>query len=109
MRNEELEAAIFRRVAGKSEAINRLGITPKSTPDELNEIIKARAEAKAEAEGTKWEDLVKGQRWYIEDLQTYSGLNLEERKAVEHKSLFPDIASEQEMDDALEAIIAKQA
>ena len=107
--DQELEAAIYRRVAGKSEAIIKMGISPTITAEARDEIIKTRAEAKAEELGNKWQDNVKGQRWYIEDLITYSGLDLKERKEAERKAVFPDIASSEQMDESLEEILSRQA
>jgi len=96
-KNPQALAVAYRRAVAKSERIKELGITPESTPEELNAIIKQRAEDKAEQDGGEWTKYVKGQRWYIEDLHKFSAFSAEDRLEYEYQQSFPDTASESEL------------
>ena len=96
-KNQQGLTLAFKKVTGKSTKIKELGITVELTDEEVDEVIIALAKAKAEREGTDWTSHVKGMRWYVEDLQTFSALNAEERLELEYKAAFAEIASEAEM------------
>ena len=106
-KNEQALAMAYKRAVAKSMKIKELEITPEmaDNPDAVDAMIKFMAEKKAEKEGTEdWQQFLKGQRWYIEDLVRFSSLNAEERLDLEYKHAFPDIASEEEMLNSLESI-----
>lgn len=100
-----IRASAFRSARGKSVKIAELGITPDMSEDAIDEIVSQLAEKKAEETGKKFEDIVKGQRWYVEDLVKFSGLDAQERLDYEYMQKFPDIASEDEMLQSLEDLI----
>ena len=86
-----------RRALAKARKIAELGITPKITEDATDALITTLAKAKAEKDGVEWTTLIKGQRWYVEDLIKFSGLAATDKLAVEYSQAFPDVATEDEL------------
>lgn len=106
-KNEQALAMAYKRAVAKSMKIKELEITPDmaENPDAVDAMIKFMAEKKAVVEGTEdWQQYLKGQRWYIEDLVRFSALNAQERLDLEYRHAFPDVASEDEMLNSLQAI-----
>lgn len=97
-------ALAYKHAKGKTLKIHTLGIHPKMSTSEIDEMIQILATKKAEEAGDaeKWIDEVKGQRWYVEDLIKFSALGPQERLDYEYERAFPDVAEEDEMLSALE-------
>lgn len=106
-KNPIVLATAYRRVVAKTNRIKELGLNTDLTEEQINEIIEARARAKAETEGGEWTTYVKGQRWYIEDLIKFSELGALDALEYEYMQSFPDAATEFEMLQSLEALIGK--
>jgi len=104
-KHPEALASAYRRAVAKSSKIKELGISPDMTDEELDSTIELVAKAKADRDGVEWTTLVKGQRWYINDLKDFSELTANERLELEYTNSFPDVASELEMLNQLEAMM----
>ena len=107
IKNEQALAMAYKRAVAKSMKIKELEITPDmaENPDAVDAMIKFMAETKAVKEETEdWQQYLKGQRWYIEDLVRFSALTAQERLDLEYKHAFPDIASEDEMLSSLQTL-----
>lgn len=105
-RHPEAMTIAYRRAVGKTTRINTLGISSNMTEDETNNMIKQLAMAKADRENAHdWKQFVKGQRYYVESLQKFSGLNAHERLEYEYSQAFPEVADECQMLNSLEALI----
>ena len=101
-KNEQALAMAFRRALAMSAKIKELEITPDMDEEAVDAMVKFLAEAKAEKEGIDdWKQFLKGQRWYVED---FSGLDSQQRLDKCYREAFPDVASEQEMLNMLDAI-----
>lgn len=98
---QEAMALAFRHAKGKSLKIKELGITPDMDALTVDQLIVALAKNKNPED---WESQIKGQRWYVEDLVKFSGLNSQQKLDYEYNLAFPDIAGECEMLSALDAI-----
>lgn len=104
-KNEQALAMAYRRAVAKSLKIKELEITPDMDEEAIDAMVKFCAELKAEKEGVEdWKQYLKGQRWYIEDLITFSGLDAQARLDLEYRNSFPDVASEQEMLNSLQVL-----
>ena len=103
-RNQEVLASAYRRAVAKSLKIKELMITPKMSEEDVDALIEIMAKRKSEQSGKDWTTHVQGQRWYIEDLVKFSALDASSKLEIEYKAAFPDIASEEEMLNALEQL-----
>ena len=104
-KNEQALAMAFRRALAMSAKIKELEITPDMDEEAVDAMVKFLAEAKAEKEGIDdWKQFLKGQRWYVEDLVTFSGLDSQQKLDRCYKDCFPDVATEAEMLNMLDAI-----
>lgn len=106
-KNGHALAMAYRRAVAKSLKIKELDITPEMEDDEdaQDAMVQWLAEAKAEREGTEdWKQYLKGQRWYVEDLISFSKLDAQGRLDLEYRNSFPDVATEQEMLNSLQVI-----
>lgn len=104
-KNEQALAMAYRRAVGKSLKIKELEITPDMTEDAIDAMVKFCAETKAKKEGTEdWKQYLKGQRWYVEDLVSFSKLDAQQRLDLEYRNSFPDVATEQEMLNSLQVL-----
>ena len=104
-KNEQALAMAFRRALAMSAKIKELEITPDMDEEAVDAMVKFLAETKAEKEGIDdWKQFLKGQRWYVEDLKHFSGLDSQQRLDKCYREAFPDVASEQEMLNMLDAI-----
>lgn len=104
-KNPQALAVAYRRAVAKSAKLNELEITAKMEDDAVDAAIKFLAEKKAESEGKPWTEFVKGQRWYVEDLVKFAGLDAQERLNYEYAQAFPDTATEDELLTALEKMM----
>ena len=104
-KNPQALAVAYRRAVAKSAKLNELEIEVGIDEKGIDETIKFLAEKKAESEGKPWTDFVKGQRWYVEDLVKFAGLDAEERLNYEYAQAFPDTATEDELLTALEKLM----
>ena len=95
-----------RRALAKAKKIKELAITPKMTEDAIDSLIELLAKAKAERDGVEWKSLIKGQRWYVEDLIKFAGLSGQDKLDIEYSQAFPDVATEDELLLELEALSA---
>ena len=106
IKNPQALTMAYKRVVGKSLKIKELEITSDMSEEDIDAMVKFLAESKANREGGDWKQYLKGQRWYVEDLVKFSGMNSQERLDHEYALSFPEIASESEMVSALDALIA---
>jgi len=104
-KNQQALALAFKRAKAKSLKIKELKIVPAMNEDLVDALIIKLSKVKAEDDGKKWESHVKGQRWYIEDLIEFSGLDAQERMDLEYANAFPDTAEEGELTEALESFM----
>lgn len=102
-KNGEAESIAFRRALAKTLKIKELGINPDMSDEETNDLVKFLAVKKAASVGREWEDCVKGQRWYVEDLKSFASLDVGDRLAYEYAQAFPDVGTSDELHNALEA------
>ena len=104
-KNEQALAMAYRRAVAKSLKIKELEITSDMTEEDIDAMVKFLAEAKAAKEGNEdWKQYLRGQRWYVEDLVAFSGLDAQGRLDLEYRNSFPDVASEQEMLNSLQVL-----
>lgn len=104
-KNEQALAMAYRRAVAKSIKIKELEIDPDMNEEAIDAMVKFLAELKAEKEGTEdWKQYLKGQRWYVEDLVAFSKLDAQARLDLEYRNSFPDVATEKEMLNSLQAI-----
>ena len=101
-KNEQALALAFKRARAKGTKIKELGIAVDFTEDQTDALITKLAKVK---NPEAWEKEVAGQRWYVEDLIGFSGLGAQERLDAEYANAFPDVAEEDELVDALEALM----
>lgn len=105
VKNQQALASAFRRAKGKSVKIKELGITPDYSEEQVDSLIKKLAEKKAEESGKEAKEHIKGMRWYVEDLVKFSGLDAKDRLDYEYQLAFADVASEEELINALEELV----
>lgn len=104
-KNEQALAMAYRRALAKSLKIKELEITPDMDEDAIDAMVKYLAELKAKKEGTDdWKQYLKGQRWYVEDLVSFSALDAQGRLDLEYRNSFPDVATEAEMLNSLQVV-----
>ena len=103
-RNQHVLAIAFRKAKGKKGAIARLGITPQMDNDTRRNLVISLAEAKAKKDGVSVESLIDGQQWYVQSLTDFSALTATEQLEAEYLDAFPEVASEDELLAALEAM-----
>ena len=101
-KNPQALAMAFKKTVGKKAKIQELGITPDMDEEAIEALIEKLATAKAAEDNSDLAEHVKGQRWYVESLVKFSGLNSKEMLESEYKDAFADSASEAEMLDVLE-------
>lgn len=105
-RNQQVLATAFKKAKRKIARIKELGITPEITEEAADAIIENLATAKALEAGEKVADHLDGQQWYVESLVKASGMTAQELIDAEYEDSFGDIASEDEMTTALDALMA---
>ena len=105
-KNPQALALAFKKCKGKILKIQELGITPEIEAESIEILIETLAIAKALEDDSKAADHVKGQRWYVESLVKFSGLEPAEQLEAEYNDAFADSASEDEMLQALQAMAA---
>ena len=104
-KNEQALAMAYRRAVAKSLKIKELEITPDMDEEAVDAMVKWLAEVKADKEGKEdWKQFLKGQRWYVEDLVSFSRLDAQQRLDLEYRNSFPDVATEAEMLNSLEVL-----
>jgi hypothetical protein len=103
-RNQHVLAIAFRKAKGKKGAIKRLGIDPAMDNDTRRDLVISLAEAKAKKDGVPVESLIDGQQWYVQSLMDFSALTPTEQLEAEYLDAFPEVASEDELLAALEAM-----
>ncbi len=120
-KNQQAQAVAIRRAVAKSKKVKDLGITPELTTKERDTIVLKLSEHKAAEEGKDLKDFIKGQEWYVKDLQAFASLGGEQganesdedfskrqaqaRFDYEYAQAFPEVASEEEGVDAILAAI----
>ena len=103
-RNHEALANAFKQVQVHLDKIEELGITPDMTEDQVDALVKELSEAKALLESsTDWKKHSKGQQFYVEQLVKESGMSNQELLDYHYKRSFAEVATEDEMLQALEA------
>lgn len=104
-KNEQALAMAYRRAVAKSLKIKELEITPDMDEEAVDAMVKWLAEVKADKEGKEdWKQFLKGQRWYVDDLVSFSRLDAQQRLDLEYRNSFPDVATEAEMLNSLEVL-----
>jgi hypothetical protein len=107
-KNPQALALAFKKCRGKLLKINELSITPDMKAEAVDKLIETLAEAKAKAgdSTSSMTEFVAGQRWYVESLVKFSGLETEAQLQAEYEDSFAESASEAEMLTALKSIAA---
>ena len=105
-KNPQAMALAYKKCKGKLQKIQELGIHPEIEEESVELLIEQLSEAKAKEVGGKMADFVKGQRWYVENLITASGMELPALFDAEYQDAFADSASEDEMLASLQAFAA---
>jgi len=105
-KNPQAQALAFKKCKGKILKIIELGITADQTEEATEKMIETLADAKATAKSVDIQEVVVGQRWYVEGLVKFAGLTTEEQMQQEYDDSFADTASEAEMLKALTALTA---
>jgi hypothetical protein len=103
-RNQHVLAIAFKRAKGKKGAIARLGIDPFMDNDTRRNLVISLSEAKAKKDNVPVESLIDGQQWYVQSLIDFSALSPLEQLEAEYQDAFPEVASEDELLAALEAM-----
>jgi len=103
-KNQHVLAIAFRKAKGKKGAIKRLGISPEMDNDSRRTLVISLAETKAKNEGVPVESLIDGQQWYVQSLTDFSALTPVDQLEAEYTAAFPEVASEDELLAALEAM-----
>lgn len=105
-KNPQALALAFKKCKGKLLKIRELGITPDMSEDDQEALIERLSKEKAERSEISLAEAVTGQRWYVEGLVKFSGLDTEAQLQQEYDDSFADTASEAEMLAALTEIKA---
>lgn len=104
-KNPEALALGYKNAVWKSMRLKELGITEDMTEEAKDELIEKLCKKK-EAEGQgDWKQFVKGQRWYVDSLVAFAAMDAQERLEHAYMEAFPETASEEEMVNALNALI----
>ncbi len=119
--NAMAKTIAIRRAVAKSGKVKSLGITPDMTVKQRDAIILQLSETKAMEEGKSLDEFLKGQEWYVKDLQAFAALGgkqgakestvdflkrqAQARFDHEYAQAFPEVASEEEGVDAIFAAI----
>lgn len=86
--NHTVKARAAKRAIAKSKRIEHLGLRADMTQEERDAIATDLATAKAlENDGSKVEDFLEGQSWYVNDLCEYAGKTPTERFQHEYDDL----------------------
>lgn len=72
--------------------------------DARRDLVISLSETKADKDGVPVEKLIDGQQWYIQSLIDFSALTPTEQLEAEYQDAFPEVASENELLAALEAM-----
>lgn len=106
-KNPQARTLAFKKCRGKLLKIKELGITPDQSEEATEAMIEALSVAKAaDKKVTDIAEFVAGQRWYVENLVTFSGKTLEQQFQDEYDEAFAETGSEVEMLKALAQITA---
>lgn len=105
-KNPQALALAYKKCKGKIQKIKELKITPDMSDKKIETLIENLATAKAVEKETNINEVVAGQRWYVEGLVRFSGLTIEEQLNTEYEDSFADSASESEMLKALATLAA---
>lgn len=105
-KNPQALALAFKKCKGKILKIAELGITSDQDETATEAMIESLADAKATAKSVDIQEVVVGQRWYVEGLVKFAGMTPEEQLQQEYDDSFADTASESEMLKALTALTA---
>lgn len=103
-RNQQVLAAAFKKAARKLKKISELKVTPNFTDDEVVTLTRTLSEAKAIEDGTDFREHLDGQEWYVRSLVEASAMTPQELLDHEYNDSFADIADEDDMLEALEAL-----
>ncbi len=111
-RNPQAKTVAIRRAVAKSKKVKDLKITPELTTQQRDAIILKLSKSKALEEGKDLKEYLKGQEWYVKDLQAFAALGGEKtdkesdedfskrqaqaRFDYEYAQAFPEVASEEE-------------
>lgn len=100
-RNPLASTLAFKKCKGKVLKVAELGITPDMPENQREALIETLANIKVVEDGVEFKDAVKGQRWYVESLIKFSGLEPQAQFDAEYDMAIEDTASEDEMVDIL--------
>ncbi len=105
-KNQFAMATAYKKAVAKNRKIKELDLSPKMTVKAVDKVILTLAKAKAEKDGDTYITHLKGQRWYVEDLIVFSGLDPEAQFELEYQNAFPDVAGETELIAGIAALKA---
>lgn len=106
-RDPQVLTQAFKRAKSKLAKIDELSIEVGMSEVAVNELVEKLSFAKAveselSDEDTKeWTTFAKGQRYYVEQLVQFAGMDAQERLDSEYDATFADTASEEDMLTAL--------
>lgn len=83
----------------KLEKIKQLGITSDMSQEAQDELVEALSAAKALETETDIKEVRSGQRWYVESLVEFAGLEVEEQFDALYRKQFARQANETEILD----------
>jgi hypothetical protein len=105
--NQHARVLADKQVQRKIEKAIALGINKNTTEELLLPIIEELCKVKAELDGSDWKIHAKGQSWYANDIVRFMSQSVPEMRAEAYKEVFPDVATEEEMGNSLELLMAQ--
>ncbi len=98
-KNHEVLALAYRNAKRKIEKIKEFGITSDMEPAAVDALIVQFAEIKLADPTYKKgrNEAIKGQRWYVEDLVSFSELSPQAQLDREYEDCFGEASAEDEM------------
>jgi hypothetical protein len=105
-RKPEAVAATCADGMAKLEKIKQLGITADMSQDDQDALVESLSEAKAIENECDIKEVRSGQRWYVESLVEFAGLEPEEQFEHLYRKQFAKTANEAEILDVFRSFKA---
>ncbi len=99
-RKPEALSSAFLEGMAKLSKIETLGVTADMSQEDQDELVERLSTAKAVEEGVDIKDVRAGQRWYVESLVEFAGMEPEDQLESLYRRKFAQQANETEMLDA---------
>ncbi len=104
--NDHARSQTYKAVMRDLDKIEANKISKKMTKKAEDALVKLWSVEKGEVEGKDWKEFVKGQRWYVQDLQDFSAMDENQMMEKKYRDAFADVANEEEMVDSIKDRIA---